>query len=184
MRHIFKYTFLLTFLLLFRGLLNAQTSKLTCKNGKVEFISEAPLEIIKAHSEKLIGVLDTSNHSFGFAVAVQSFYGFNSPLQRDHFNLNYLESDKFPNIIFNGKIIEPIDYSNYGTYEVRAKGQLEIHGIKQDKIIKGRLIVSRNSIIAEAEFYVNLSDFEITVPKVVKEKVALDIDVKVKTELK
>lgn len=171
-------------LLFFAFNLSAQKTKLTCKDGYAEFISEAPLEIIKAHSDKLMGVLDTTNHSFSFAVPSISFYGFNSPLQRDHFNLNYMESEKYPNTTFVGKIIEPIDYSKKGVYDVRAKGQLTIHGVTQDKIVKAKLIISNSTILLESGFNVNLSDFDITIPKVVKEKVALDIVVTIKAELK
>lgn len=171
-------------LLFFTYNLSGQKTKLTCKDGFAEFISEAPLEIIKAHSEKLTGVLDTTNHSFTFAVPSSSFYGFNSPLQRDHFNLNYMESEKYPNTTFTGKIIEPIDYSKKGVYDVRAKGQLTIHGITQDKIVKAKLSISNSTILVESGFSVNLSDFDINIPKVVKEKVALDIVVNIKAEMK
>jgi hypothetical protein len=53
---------------------------------------------------------------------MRSFQGFNSPLQKEHFNENYVESDKFPEASFKGKIIEDQDLTVDGTYELRAKG--------------------------------------------------------------
>jgi len=60
-------------------------------------------------------------------------------LQKEHFNENYLESDKYPEASFKGKIIEDIDLDKDGEYEVRAKGELTIHGIMQERIIKANI---------------------------------------------
>jgi hypothetical protein len=45
---------------------------------------------------------------------MQTFEGFNSALQREHFNENYIESNRFPDASFNGKIIEDIDFAKDG----------------------------------------------------------------------
>src|SRR5258706_14622796 len=64
-------------------------------NGKISFKSEAPLELIRASSDQLIGLLDNDKKNFSFKINIRSFQGFNSPLQKEHFNENYLESDKY-----------------------------------------------------------------------------------------
>lgn len=71
-------------------------SRLSTENGRISFKSDAPLELIEAASGELKGIIDPSRNAFAFSVNIQSFQGFNSPLQREHFNENYMESKKIP----------------------------------------------------------------------------------------
>ena len=109
--------------------------------------------------------------------------GFNSPLQREHFNENYMETNIFPEASFSGKIIEDIDFSRNGTYTVRAKGKLKIHGIVQDRIIKSNVTVKNGKMSLQSDFIVSLADHDIKIPRVVSEKLAPDINVSVKATL-
>jgi hypothetical protein len=95
-----------------------------CSDGKVRFISDAPLEKIEASSERLRGAVDAGANTFAWTVAIRSFKGFNSDLQLEHFNENYMESAKYTDAKFEGKIIEDVDCSKDGVYPVRAKGRL------------------------------------------------------------
>jgi len=154
-----------------------------CENGKVNFISDAPLEIIKADSDELIGVLNTAERSFSFRVASRSFEGFNSSLQRTHFNEDYMESERFPNSTFKGKIIEEVDLSKPGTYSVRAKGVLTIHGVSFDRIIRSNIEVTNNRIDVNSDFTVFIDDHDITIPSILNKKIAEEISVKIKLTL-
>lgn len=147
--------------------------------GKISFKSEAPLELIRASSASLAGVLDINKKNFAFKITMRSFVGFNSPLQKEHFNENYVESDKFPEASFKGKIIEDIDFSKEGIYEVRAKGQFTIHGVTQERIIKSKVSVSNKTITLSTNFSVLLSDHNIPIPKVVYQKLANEIKVEI-----
>jgi polyisoprenoid-binding protein YceI len=122
-------------------------------NGSIAFRSDAVLELIKANSNELKGVVDISKKQFAFKIKVSSFNGFNSPLQKEHFNENYLETDKFPFASFEGKIIEDIDLSIDGTYNIRAKGNLTVHGITQERIIKNRFNCKRQNSKSAFQFY-------------------------------
>jgi polyisoprenoid-binding protein YceI len=157
------------------GNASAQTKTITADNGKVLFTSNAPLEIIKATSDRLKGVIDTSKNTFAFAVEISSFKGFNGDLQREHFHENYMETDKFPSASFAGKFIEVVNYSTNGSYEVRAKGFFTIHGIKKERIIKGLMVVKNGVIEINAVFTVKLEDYDIKVPRIVNEKIAEEI---------
>lgn len=150
-----------------------------CNDGAILFYSYAAQEIIKAKSEKLAGVMNTKDKTFAFAVNIQSFEGFNSSLQQEHFNEKYLETEKYPTAKFIGKIIEDVDLTKDGTYEVRAKGTLKIHNVEQERIIKSTVIVSKGAIAIKSSFNVFLSDHNIRIPKVVHEKIASEIDVNV-----
>ncbi|HEX5155432.1 MAG TPA: YceI family protein [Parafilimonas sp.] len=148
-------------------------------NGQIAFRSDAPLETIKAVSNDLIGLLDINKKNFSFKIDVHSFKGFNSPLQKEHFNENYMESDKYPYASFSGKIIEDVDLSVDGTYEVRAKGNLLIHNVTQERIIKSNITVKKNVITVNSGFTVLLSEHDIPIPKVVYQKLADEIKVEV-----
>ena len=149
------------------------------ENGSVSFKSDAPLEVIQAESKSLRGVIDPEKQSFAWSVEVNSFEGFNNPLQREHFNENYLESKKYPKAIFTGKIIEAVDFDKNGVYEVRAKGKLNIHGKEEERIIKGQLQVEGNKIHIQTTFSVLLSDHDIRIPKIVYQKIAEEVHVRV-----
>lgn len=147
--------------------------------GKVHFKSDAPLELIEATSREVKGLFDPENRSFAFSVPASSFEGFNSALQREHFNENYLESAKFPHITFSGKIIEQVDFAKDGEYTVRAKGKLVVHGIEQERIIKSTVKTSNGKMYITSMFTVLLKDHEIDIPKIVYQKIAEEIEVKI-----
>jgi len=152
-------------------------------NGSIAFRSDALLELIKANSNELKGVVEVEKKQFAFKVRTASFTGFNSPLQKEHFNENYMESNTFPYASFEGKIIEDIDLNTDGTYNVRAKGNLTIHGVTQERIIKSELQVKNKIVYLKSNFSVLLADHNVTIPKVVHEKLASEIYIEVKATL-
>ncbi len=154
-----------------------------CKDGHVEFNSNAPLEVITASSEELTGIIDVSNKTFGFIVRMRSFEGFNASLQREHFNENYMESTRYPRGSFKGKIIEDVDFSVPGERTIRAKGVLSLHGVERERIIKAVMKVQPDGIRLESWFTILLADHDIRIPKVVNEKIAEEIDVIVRASL-
>ncbi|WP_317896961.1 YceI family protein [Aurantibacillus circumpalustris] len=155
-----------------------------CKDGDTKFTSEAPLELIKAHSNKTTGVIDYSTKNVAFAIDIDSFEGFNSGLQKEHFRENYMETGKYPKATFKGKIIEDIDFTKNGTYSLRAKGDFAIHGTEKEKIVKVKIIIKDKEIYIETSFEVPLEDHNIKIPKVVNQKIASVILVEVKATLK
>jgi len=148
--------------------------------GSVYFRSDAPLELIEASSTELKGLINAEERTFAFSVPMSSFEGFNSPLQRVHFNENYMESKQYPNATFSGKIIENIDFTKDGLYTVRAKGQLNVHGIKRERIIRSELQVEEGQIEVHANFTVLLAEHDISIPKIVHQKIAEEIAVEIR----
>ena len=148
-------------------------------NGLVLFQSNAPLEMIKAESTYLRSAIDGETSTFAFTLSIQTFEGFNSPLQRVHFNENYLESHLYPSATFTGQFIEQLHLDTPGVYEVRAKGKLNIHGVNKERILKGKLSISPGEIRLTCGFTVLLEDHDILVPKIVKQKIADEIVVSV-----
>lgn len=173
------------------GLINTfsfynQTQKIIFRtsNGSLTILSEAPLETIKASSSELKGIIDTLKNSFAFSVAINSIKGFNSPLQQEHFYENYLESNMYPIATFSGKIIENINYSRPGIYNIRAKGILYLHGVKSERIIRSTVTVQKGEIIINSGFSINLQEHNIKIPRIVYQKIAPDILVDISVKLR
>jgi len=164
----------------FFSLSYGQNVYMTSKS-KIHFTSDAPLEMIEATSTQLQGALKPDDRSFVFRSPMNTFEGFNSALQKTHFNTNYLETSKYPHTIFEGKIIEEVDFTKPGIYQVRGKGRFTCHGVEQERIIKCTVKVSANQIEVTSEFTVLLDDHNITIPSVVNQKI--DEKILVKLEL-
>jgi hypothetical protein len=173
---------IITMIILLSPGLSAQ-SKFAADRGQIDFASRAELELIRAHSNNVRGIVDFSTNQFAFSVDIKTFQGFNSPLQREHFMDSYMEIEKFPRADFSGKIIEPVDYQTDGIYEVRAKGDLSIHGQKQIRIIKARITIKNGVVNIDSNFTVPLADHNISIPKIVSQKIATEIEVNFKTSL-
>lgn len=165
------------------GLHTAAAAIYEVTEGQVRFRSNAPQELIHARSNELHGVLDTEHRTFAFRVPITSFRGFNSALQREHFNENYMESEVYPQGTFTGKIIEDLPLATDGSYDVRAKGKLNIHGLDQERIVNVHIVTKGGVITVTAEFTVALADHNIKIPRVVNDKLAREINVSVNATL-
>lgn len=161
----------------------AQSGLYEVAAGRIHFTSDAPLELIEARSDQLRGLIDPEKKTFAFSIPMNSFEGFNSPLQKEHFNENYVESRRYPNATFAGKIIEEIDFSQDGQYSVRAKGKLNLHGVERERIIRSDLEIKEGRILINTRFSVLLEDHDIAIPKIVYQKIAEEIVVVLETEL-
>lgn len=153
------------------------------EKANVTFISDAPLEEITAKTTGVKGLVNFTDNTFAISVDMKTFAGFNSQMQREHFNENYIESNKYPLAYYKGKIIEPVDLNQKGKLVLRSKGDIEIHGIAREVIIPIILTIEENRINLEADFNINLSDFKISIPRIVSQKISENIEVRIDAEL-
>lgn len=155
------------------GPLSAQ--KYYTKNGTIGFDATSPSspEKIEGTNRSATCVVDTKSGAIQFAVLMKGF-AFERALMEEHFNENYVESSKFPKSEFRGKLkdVDNIDFSKDGTYTIKVKGDLTMHGQTKEVETTGKLVVKGGKISADAEFSVKLSDFEISIPGLVADKVA------------
>jgi hypothetical protein len=151
--------------------------------GVIKIASNAPLGKIKAESKQLSGVLDLGNRTFTMSIPIVSFEGFNSALQKKHFNEKYMETKKMPEATFKGKIIESINFEEDGTNNVRVKGVMKIHDTEKEMIIKSKVIIKGEQLALESSFSVLLKDFNIKIPTIVMQKIAEEIFVEVKMDM-
>ena len=145
------------------------------KNGKINFdaTSASSPEKVEAANRTVTCVVDTKTGNIQFAALMKGFE-FEKALMQEHFNENYVESDKFPKAEFKGIIDgnETVNYSKEGTYAVKVKGKLTIHGETRDIETPGKLIVQNGKINALADFNVSLSDYKVSIPGLVADKVS------------
>ena len=149
------------------------------QTGETSFFSETPIENINALNKTVGAIINTATNEIVVSMKMSAFE-FPNKLMQEHFNENYMESEKFPMGTFKGRIIEPIDYTKNGIYDVTAKGQLNIHGVTLPRDLKGKLIIENQKISLISNFDVKLSDHKIDIPKIVFAKIAEVISVKTK----
>jgi hypothetical protein len=145
-------------------------------SSNVTFFSKAPLEDIEAHNARAQSLINTTTGEIAVKVPVKGFLSENG-LMQEHFNENYLESDKYPFATFKGKINENIDWTQPGTYTVSATGKLNVHGVERDQTIRGQLDVGRGKLQLDAGFTVALADHKIEIPTLLFQKIAETIAV-------
>lgn len=168
--------FLLLLLYYFAGSPVQAQQLFTATTSEITFFSDAPLEDIEAVNKASQSLLNTGTREIAVKVPIKSFV-FPKSLMQEHFNENYLESDKFPYALFKGKINEAIDFAKAGTYDVTATGKLTIHGVERDQTLKGKLTVMPGKMNLNATFEVLLADHKIKIPEVVFMKIAEKIAV-------
>ncbi|MBS1581976.1 MAG: YceI family protein [Bacteroidetes bacterium] len=156
-----------------------EAPRLSLERSSITFVSDAPLERIEAANTAAVGLLDPGQRTFAVRIPVRSFTGFNSPLQREHFLENYMEVDLHANATFQGRIIEAVDLTMPGTYSVRAKGTFTVHGVERERILPCQVVVAADGVRVTSTFDVVLADHAIRVPRVVQQKLAGTVQVKV-----
>ena len=178
-----KNLFTLVVLFAFAGAVKAQNLYYT-KTGKIEFSSKAPLEDIEAKNKTVTAALDTKTGAMQFSVQMKSFE-FEKALMQQHFNENYVESNKYPKADFKGTVVNnaAVNYTKDGTYNVTVKGKLTIHGVTKDVQAPGTIKVNGGKIDAASTFTIQVSDYKISIPSVVKDKVSNTIKISVDTKL-
>jgi len=150
------------------------------KSGQIVFFSSTSIEDIRAVNDQVTSYLDIKTGELVFSVLIRSFT-FDKALMQEHFNENYVESDKYPKATFEGRIIDfaPLDVSKSGTVEVKVSGKLAIHGITREIEVSATLSTYPGKITAKSDFYINPEEFGIRIPQVVRKNIAEKIAVNV-----
>jgi polyisoprenoid-binding protein YceI len=165
-------------------LVNAQEKYFT-RSGVISFFSKTDMENIDARNTKATSILDTKTGQMEFAVLMKAFE-FKKELMMEHFNENYVESDKFPKATFKGSVtnIETVNFSKDGIYPIKIKGQLTMHGVTNEVVTDGKFEVKEGVVQGSCSFICVLADYKIAIPSVVKDNISktIKIDVEVTYE--
>lgn len=154
------------------------------RTGTVAFTSKGSLGKIEATNSTTIAVLDSKNGAMEFVLQMKSF-SFEKQLMQQHFNEEYVESDKFPEARFKGSITNnsEINYNQPGSYKCSAEGKLTLHGVTKDIGVTGAIKIKDGKINAISTFTILLSDYDIKIPSVVKDQVSNVVTINVNCDL-
>jgi polyisoprenoid-binding protein YceI len=169
-----KIPYILLICLFLVSFTNAQERFLT-KNGMISFFSKTPIENIEAENNQVLSIVDVSNGQMAIAILMKSFM-FEKALMQEHFNENYVESDKYPKAIFKGDIL---DFDKMVGLETTAsiKGNLTMHGVTNETTIEAVIKRTVDLVEMTGDFFINLSDFDVKIPSIVKNKISQKIKV-------
>jgi len=170
-------------LIFFSNLADAQ-SKFFTRNGTISFFSKTPMENIEAVNNQSSAIFDTDKGDIAVSAQMKGFE-FEKALMQEHFNENYVESDKYPAATFKGSI-KDYDKSSFKTDEekvVNLEGDLTMHGVTKHISTSAKITWGKDKISASSEFNISVADYNVKIPKAVIENIAEAILVKVEFNL-
>ena len=158
--------------------------KYITKNGKIDFYSDAPMEKIEAKNNQVKAALDASTGEIVFQVLITSFE-FKQALMQEHFNENYMESPKYPNSTFKGKInnLKDINFTKPGKYNATIEGDLTIHAVTKKVKQTGIIEVKDGKLITSCKFNIAVKDYNIKIPNAVAGKIAENVQITVEVAM-
>ena len=164
--------------------INASAQKYFTKTGTTEFkASVEAFEPVEAVNKSTTVVLNTENGQIAGLLFVKAFH-FEIALMQEHFNENYMDSDKYPKATFRGQLVDfDLNELTSENKEIKLKGTLTVRG--KEKIIDTVTQLKRDGdkIIFISTFNVEPLEFDIEIPGIVREKIAKSINVTLNYEL-
>jgi polyisoprenoid-binding protein YceI len=133
---------------------------------RVSFFSETAMENIDAVNTISKPVMSTATGDIQISITNQEFI-FKSHLMQEHFNEDYMESDKYPHTVFKGKVNEKADYTKDGANTVTVTGVMDMHGVQKTITIPGTITIQNGIILLYSKFDVMMADYNIKVPKAI-----------------
>lgn len=150
---------------------------------RVSFFSAATIEDITAVNSSSKPVMSTSTGDIQISITVSQFI-FPKKLMQEHFNEDYMESDKYPHAVFKGKVNEKVDYKKDGANNVTVTGEMDMHGVKKNITIPGTITIKNGIIFLAAKFDIKPSDYNIKVPSVIGSNIGEKIAVSLTAAMK
>jgi hypothetical protein len=160
---------------------NAQTY--LAKNVSVRFFSAAPIENIEANTTVASCAFNAKSNKIIMKVPIKAFR-FEKALMQEHFNENYLESEKYPIGQFEGMMLDLPNMYNNGEYNIRLKGKLSLHGVTNEKEVNAKIYIKDGDVKALVVFKIKCKEYKIAIPKIVARNVSDEIEISVTAEFK
>lgn len=173
----------LTILLITLISFSARAQLYSTMSGEISFHSHTFLEDIDATNKKVSAVIDPVKKGIAFSMNMKDFE-FKRKLMQEHFNENYIESDKFPASTFTGSFTGDLNKDKDGEYPVQVKGNMKIHGVTKVVEAPGTFTVKNGVITGVTSFKLNPSDYNIDIPMLVRDKIEKENTINVNIELK
>lgn len=148
------------------------------KNGTITFeASEEVFEPVKATNTAVTMLLDTQTGQVA-ALALVKGFRFKNSLMEEHFNENYIESETYPKATFKGQIEGfNINSINENKIQLKVDGVLKLHGKEKQVSTLLKIQKIEDEIAIQGAFSVTPDEFDIEIPKVVRNKIAKEIQI-------
>ena len=165
-------------LLIYGNSIHAQ--KYFTKNGSISFFSKTAVEDIKADNNQVLALINTQKGELQFSLLTKGFR-FKKALMEEHFNKDYIESDKFPKATFKGTIADfaAVNFTKDGTYAIAVTCDLTIHGVTKKITANSSIIIKAGKITGTSKFIVQVADYNINIPKVYRDNISKTIEITV-----
>jgi hypothetical protein len=157
---------------------SAYSQLYSTRSGFVGFYSKTAMEDIQGENNQVYAIIDAGKKNLAFAALLKGFT-FPKELMQEHFNENYVESDKYPKASFTGAYTGDVALDKDGVYKVVVTGNLTLHNVTRPIETPATLEVKGGHLLGHAEFKVKPEDFNISIPSVVRDKIDKEMTVKV-----
>lgn len=155
----------------------SMSQKYSLEKSKVVFFSEAAIENIEATNTKSASIFNVTTSEIVFSIPIAEFE-FEKALMKEHFNETYLESEKYPKALFQGKL-SGYNSQSSALQSVNGIGKLTIHGVTREVEIPGSVETIDGKLIAKSKFMIHLKDYKVKIPKLLWQNIAEDVEVTV-----
>jgi polyisoprenoid-binding protein YceI len=159
----------------------AQAQVYMTRTGYIGFFSKTPMEDIKAENSQVYAVIDVGKKNMAFAALMKGFL-FRKQLMQEHFNENYIESDKYPKATFSGSYTSKDDVTQNGIHTVDVTGKVSLHGVEKPITTTATLEMKDGKLTGKAHLVMLPEDFNIQIPSLVREKIEKEIKVDILIE--
>lgn len=149
--------------------------------GYAEFHSSVPLDTFTGKSDYLTGMIDLNSGEIDFFLDLETLKTGNNRRDRDMYRT--LNVEEFPFAEFTGSLTSDFDASTTSPQPVEAEGEFTVHGVTRDFTVEGRLQKLGDSLILEAEWVIDITDYDIEPPGILFYRVADEMDVKIEATL-
>jgi len=167
-----KKILLSLFILLSASLIvNAQTYK--TRDGNIYFNPNKNQgnKEYSALSKEATAIFKVETQEVALLVPMKTFH-FNNALLEEHFNENYLHTNKYPNATYKGKLIgfDKAMLAKDGEYKFSSEGKVELHGVTQPFKGAVTMTVKNGTATFNCVFNIKAEDHKIEIPGLVKSK--------------
>lgn len=170
-----RVKFLFAFIVLLLAGQATLAQKYSAEKAFISFFSDAAIEDITAENTKASTIFNSATGDLVFSVPIKDFR-FAKSLMQEHFNEKYMESEKYPKSTFQGKLVG-YDMKKGGPQDVRAQGKLTIHGVTKEIDVPGTFAVEGKKLTMKSKFMVKVADYEITIPQLLFQNIAEQVEV-------
>lgn len=186
-----KCLLLLAFLLLPATSVSGQQYR--TETGTAFFEVQAPAKTIKGISDEVSIRMDLKQGTVALRVPVQTFVFRNNfvadslnSVIRNRFNSHYMESDRFPLIVYTGNFEQPFSSGkNKDAATVfHTKGTLKLHGMERQITAEGTIAVSPGQVTVHADIIIKPVDWGIHIPPYIGNMYFREVSIEISGTLK